>query len=316
MSPRTGAFAMLVALAATRALAAEPTAEDAEFFEKDVRPLLIARCYKCHGDVLEPKGGLSLTSRAAVLKGGQTGPAAVAGKPQESLLIEAIHYDGLEMPPEGDRLSAVEIARLERWVERGLPWPKSDARALAAGSIVAEDARIAAARASHWSFQPIKNSAPPAVRDASWPRTTIDQFILAELESRGLSPSPPADRRTLLRRLSFDLIGLPPTPEEMAEFLGDTSADAIARRRGSTAGFAPLWRALGPPLARRGPLCRHQGLRPVPGGAISPGPTPIAITSSARSTRICPTTASCSSNWPPTSCRWATTNARWPRWVF
>ena len=141
-------------------------------------------------------------------------------------------------------------------------------------------------------------------------RRRIDRFMLAELEQRGLTPSPPADKRTLLRRLSFDLIGLPPTPEEIDAFLGRRFARRVRARRRSAAGFAPLRRALGPALARRGPLCRHQGLRAVSGQRTSPGRTPIAITSSGRSTTTCPTTGSSSSSWRPTSCRWATTSGR------
>ncbi|MEX2112360.1 MAG: PSD1 and planctomycete cytochrome C domain-containing protein [Pirellulales bacterium] len=208
---------------------AEPSAADAEFFESEIRPLLIARCHKCHGDMLEPKGGLTLTSRDAILKGGESGPAVVPGKPAESLLIEAVHYAGLEMPPEGDRLKAVQVAALERWIERGLPWPKTDAKSLAKSHFMAEEAQIAAARQSHWAFKPVSNPPLPVVRDADWSQTTIDRFILAALEGQGLAPSPPADKRTLLRRLSFDLVGLPPTPEELAAFVADDSPDAVER---------------------------------------------------------------------------------------
>ncbi len=214
-------------------LAEEPTTEpspaDAEFFEGQIRPLLIARCYKCHGDMLEPKGGLSLTSRDAILAGGESGPAAVPGKPHESLLIGAIHYDGLEMPPEGDRLKPLQVAALERWVERGLPWPKNDLTTLARIRLAAEQSQIDAARQSHWAFQPVANPPLPDVRNTDWPQTTVDRFVLAQLEAQGLTPSPPGDKRMLLRRLSFDLTGLPPTPEEVAAFAADTSPDAVDR---------------------------------------------------------------------------------------
>ena len=224
-------WALVVILCANSALthAAEPTAADAEFFEKDIRPLLIARCYKCHGDLKEPKGKLTLTSREAVLAGGETGPAAIEGKPGESLLIAAINYDGPEMPPDGKRLTAAEIAKLTHWVERGLPWPKADPQSLKKSQAYAEAVQIAEVRRGFWSFQPVRKPALPAVKNSDWVQKPIDGFILAELEKRGLSPSSPADKRTLLRRLTFDLVGLPPTPEEMELFLRDNSPNAVER---------------------------------------------------------------------------------------
>ncbi len=220
---------LLLALAGARSVAGEPAAEDADFFERDIRPLLVLRCYKCHGDIAEPKGRLALTSRESVLRGGESGPAAVPGKPAESRLIAAINYDELEMPPDGNRLSAAEIARLTRWVERGLPWPADDPRAIQTAQAAAQAEQIAHARRTFWSFQPVQNPLPPEVRHTDWPRTRVDQFILAQLEARGLAPSPPADKRTLLRRLSFDLVGLPPTPAEVERFVADSSSEAVAR---------------------------------------------------------------------------------------
>ena len=222
----------------------EPEPADAEFFEKEIRPLLVQRCYKCHGDLPEPKGKLKLTSRETVLNGGESGPAAVVGKPGESLLIGAVNYDGLEMPPDGDKLSAVEIARLTRWVARGLPWPKTDPRALIVAQTAAENEQIARVRSSFWSFQPVRNPPLPAVNDFAWPKTGIDRFILAELEKRSLAPSPPASRLTLLRRLTFDLVGLPPTPEEIEAFSHDDSPDALERVVGrllASPGYGERW---------------------------------------------------------------------------
>jgi len=221
--------ALLCPLAPAVAWAGDANAADAEFFEKEIRPLLVERCYQCHGNLKEPKGGLALTSREAVLKGGESGPAAVAGRPQESRLMAAVNYDGLEMPPEGEKLNAAQIARLSRWVERGLPWPDVDSRSLEKMRAAAERERIAAARRGFWSFQQVRNPPLPAVRDTAWPRTAVDRFVLAELEQHGLAPSPPADRRTLLRRLTFDLIGLPPTPQESDDFLRDEASDALER---------------------------------------------------------------------------------------
>src|SRR5262249_39809612 len=130
-------FALLGPLLATGARAAQPSAADMDFFEKQVRPLLAARCYKCHGNVKEVKGGLKLTSRESVLKGGESGPAAVAGKPNESSLIKAIKYDELQMPPDG-KLSDAEIASLTRWIELGLPWPPGSETPAAAETVEAE----------------------------------------------------------------------------------------------------------------------------------------------------------------------------------
>ncbi len=223
------ALSCTLALAPAVAWAGEVNADDAEFFEKEIRPLLVERCYQCHGNLKEPKGGLALTSREAVLKGGESGPAAVAGRPQESRLMAAVNYDGLEMPPEGKKLNAAQIAKLSRWVERGLPWPDVDSRSLGKMRAAAEQERIAAARRSFWSFQQVRNPPLPAVRDTAWPRTAVDRFVLAELEKHGLTPAPPADRRTLLRRLTFDLIGLPPTPQESDDFLRDEASDALQR---------------------------------------------------------------------------------------
>jgi hypothetical protein len=196
-----------------------------EFFEKQVRPLLAERCLKCHGDK-KPKGGLRLTSRAAVLKGGATGPAVVAGKPDGSLLVQAIRYaDTPRMPPKG-KLNDHDVAVLEKWVRLGLPWPEAGARVVNSGGgtfhITEEQRRF-------WSFQPVQTVTAPAVKSTRWPRSDLDRFILAALEAKGLRPAPPADKRTLLRRATFDLTGLPPTPAEVDAFLKDTSPDAFRR---------------------------------------------------------------------------------------
>ncbi|MEX0586177.1 MAG: DUF1549 domain-containing protein, partial [Pirellulales bacterium] len=212
-----------------------------EFFEKSVRPLLVARCYECHGaDVAEPKGGLRLDSRAAVLKGGDTGPAALAGKPGQSVLVEAINYSGAyEMPPKS-KLPADEIATLTRWVEMGLPWPAESA----ATNSDAKNFDLAKRRAEHWCWQPLAKTTTPTPLDRAWPRSAIDAFLLDKLEKKGLSPAAPAERRTLLRRLSYDLVGLPPTPDELAEFLADGSPDAVERvvdRLLASPGFGERW---------------------------------------------------------------------------
>jgi hypothetical protein len=202
----------------------EPSADD--FFEKHVRPLLVERCYKCHGAEGKPKGGLRLTARASILNGGDSGPAVIPGKPDDSLLVQAVRYvDEPRMPPNG-KLGDSEIATLTRWVALGLPWPnaKPPAQGPATGSFAITDEQRA-----FWSFQPVRTVVPPPVRDAAWSKNEIDRFILAALEAQGLGPSRPAGKRTLIRRATFDLIGLPPTPEEVDAFLRDETPDAFAR---------------------------------------------------------------------------------------
>jgi mono/diheme cytochrome c family protein len=205
-----------------------------EFFEAKVRPVLAARCQECHGSE-KAKGGLRLDARDSMLKGGESGPVVVPGKPDESALIEAIRYEGaVQMPPKG-KLKGEEIAALTEWVKRGAHWPapRPGVGATVASAIPAESAAHSAAvveRArSLWSFQPVGNPAPPEVRDPAWPVSPIDRFVLARLESNGLAPSPPADKAALIRRVTFDLIGLPPAPEEIAAFLRDDAPDAFAR---------------------------------------------------------------------------------------
>ncbi len=212
-----------------RSHAAEPpaiSAADREFFENRVRPVLADSCYKCHSrDAEKVKGGLQLDTREALLAGGSTGPAIVPGKPNDSLLIEAIRYtdDDLQMPPKGNKLSDAQIADLTEWVRRGAP----DPRGLAAkGSNAATYAGVGR---QHWSFLPVHAPAVPTVKNAAWCQTPVDNFILAKLEDSGMTPNSPADRRTLIRRVTFDVIGLPPTESETEAFVQDKSPDAYAK---------------------------------------------------------------------------------------
>jgi mono/diheme cytochrome c family protein len=199
----------------------------ADFFEKAVRPVLSTHCFACHGPE-KHKGGLRLDTRDAMMAGGDSGPAIVPGKPEDSRLITAVHYDDTpRMPPKG-KLKAEEIAALTEWVRRGAVWPDTDARVRPA-PIAGRELTITDKDRAFWSFQPVANPPLPAVRDAAWPRTSIDYFLLARLEAAGLHPVEPADKRTLLRRVTFDLTGLPPTPEEVDAFLADDSPDAYAR---------------------------------------------------------------------------------------
>lgn len=189
-----------------------------EFFEKAVRPILVAHCLECHGE--KQTAGLFLSSRENLLKGGESGPAIVPGNPEGSLLIQAVqHRDGLDMPPE-TKLDDRDIHTLIHWVKLGAPWPKSDSLDLADP---AERAK------THWAFQPVQEPTIPEVGNSSWVRTPIDAFILQGLERAKLSLSPEADRRTLIRRLSYTLTGLPPRPEEVLAFVNDPSPDAEGR---------------------------------------------------------------------------------------
>lgn len=219
--------ASLLALVTCQSPAADaPAFDDAalEFFEKEVRPILTARCLECHGGGKgDPKGGLSLTSRAAALKGGDTGPAVMPGKAKESLLVSAIEYGDLYQMPPKSKLPAKEIAILAKWVDLGAPWPQDSATA--AGKVKPFD--LKARKAEHWCWQPVAEPPVPTVKDASWPISVPDRFILAKLEDKGLKPAPPAAKQTLLRRVYFDLIGLPPSPEEVDAFLNDQSPQAL-----------------------------------------------------------------------------------------
>ncbi len=200
---------------------------DLEFFEKNVRPILVERCQKCHGPEKQ-KGDLRLDSRAGALAGGKGGPAVVPGKIDESPLVDAINYgDLLQMPPKS-KLPEAEIAVLTDWVKRGAPWPEEAAKPPAEASGPKVKPFNLEERAKHWSFQPIRRVDPPTVKDGAWPLGPIDRFLLADLEAKGLKPAPPADKATLIRRATFDLIGLPPSPEEVRQFLADDSPDAFA----------------------------------------------------------------------------------------
>ena len=190
------------------------TPEQREFFEIKIRPVLVSQCYECHAVGAKKIGGkLLLDSPAALRKGGESGSPVVSGKPQESLLLHALRYeDDLEMPPEKPLPEAV-IADFARWIEMGAPDPRE--------AVPVPEVPITERRYKDgdlWSFTAPKKSPPPAVRDSSWPRGTVDHFTLAAMEAQGLTPAPDAEPRTLARRLYFDLIGLPPTYAEVRLF--------------------------------------------------------------------------------------------------
>ncbi|WP_437230944.1 PSD1 and planctomycete cytochrome C domain-containing protein [Planctomicrobium sp. SH661] len=193
-------------------------------FEKHVRPLLIRHCYECHSQQAKRlEGGLFLDSRAGHLRGGDSGAAIVPGAPDESLLIDAVNYGNYEMPPRG-KLSDQEIAILVDWVKAGAVWPEEAAPMPLAGTFDWKQRRD-----EHWSWQPLQNRIPPTVEGSAWPRGPIDQFILSRLREHELTPAPASEKATWLRRVSFDLIGLPPTPEEISAYLSDTGPDPEAK---------------------------------------------------------------------------------------
>jgi hypothetical protein len=193
--------------------------EQVRFFEANIRPLLVEQCQKCHG-AKKQEANLRLDSRDLVLKGGDSGPAVVVGQPDKSLLIQAVrHANGKLKMPDGKKLSERHIADLIRWVQIGLPYPQYETTAKA-NDVKGRD---------WWSFKPVTEPGIPKVKDASWPQSPLDHFILAKLEAKGLKPAARADRRTLIRRATYDLIGLPPTPEEIDAFVNDRAENAFAK---------------------------------------------------------------------------------------
>lgn len=189
--------------------------EDAESFEKQIRPLLANHCFECHGEKKQ-EYGLRLDLREAAMKGSDEGPVIKAGDPAGSKLIAAVRYSGeIQMPPDG-KLSSEQVELLANWVARGAPWPEDRTPVPSAEETAKQ----------HWAFQPVRAPSPPAVKQTDWVRTPVDAFILARMEVAGLGPSKAADRRTLIRRVSIDLTGLPPTPADVDEFVNDASPNA------------------------------------------------------------------------------------------
>jgi hypothetical protein len=210
---------------AVKPLAQATSVQSTDFFEQKIRPILSDNCYKCHSATSEKiKGGLLLDTREGLLKGGDTGPAIVAGNPEQSLLIKAVRYTDkdLQMPPGDKPLATDQINALETWVKMGAPDPRVGASAHSY-KVDFDQAR------KHWAFQPIKEPAIPHPKDpANWARSPVDQFILEKLAEKKIKPSPEADKVTLLRRATFDLTGLPPTPRELVDFMSDTGANAFS----------------------------------------------------------------------------------------
>ena len=213
--PGLRAFGLLLA-----ALPVVCFAEDGPaFFEKNIRPLLVQQCLGCHSASSNPvMGNLRLDSRELLLKGGSRGPSVIPGNPSESLLLKVVRHTAgpLRMPP-GPKMKDADAALLAQWIQMGAPWGNSTT------------AVAPPPQQKFWAFNPPAKSPLPAVKNSAWIRTPVDAFILASLESKGLSPAAPADKRTLIRRATYDLLGLPPTPAEVDSFLADSSPDAYAK---------------------------------------------------------------------------------------
>ena len=226
------AAAVLSAAPPTGKAMAVPTAAQIEFFEKNVRPVLADHCYRCHSEKADKvRGGLKVDTLAALLAGGAGGPAVVPGDLSHSLLIQAVRWNDkdLQMPPKA-KLPDAAIAALEQWVRMGAPHPDATKPADASAPPPARTTGIDIEKGREfWSFRPPVKLDPPRTKDLTWARSPIDGFLLAGLDAKDLKPAPDADRPTLIRRLSFDLIGLPPTPEEAEAFVRDRSSDAYEK---------------------------------------------------------------------------------------
>ena len=212
-------FAALLVAVVTQEL----SKADFDDFEKSIRPLLVTHCYECHSGS-EANGGLLLDTRDGVLKGGESGAAIVAGDPESSLLVQAVRYThpDLKMPPKR-RITATEVDALEKWIANGAPDPRIEA----ASVVSQKPTGMSIEEGRHfWSLLPVAKPAIPLVQNQPWVKTPIDAFVLAKLENSGITPSPAADKRTLIRRLTYDLTGMPPTPQEVTAFLTDDSPQA------------------------------------------------------------------------------------------
>src|SRR4051812_33869501 len=222
-----GVVTLLVAALGGSALGVSTPAQTAAppaDYARDVRPILEARCYECHG-TKKTRGRLRLDVKISALKGGSTGPAVIPGNADDSLMVRRVlGLDGEDrMPLDKDPLPPDQIATLRAWIAQGAPWPDDPAGTSTAVTLAPEDAP------EHWAYRKPVRPMPPAVSHTAWPRNSIDQFVVARLEKEGLAPSPEASKEALIRRVSLDLIGLPPTLAEVDAFVADTRPDAYDR---------------------------------------------------------------------------------------
>ena len=217
----------LILLTCQLGAADEISVTQRRFFEEHVRPLLADRCFRCHSEK-KHESNLRLDGRHTILAGGDSGPAIVPGKPDESLLLDAVRYRSLEMPPDR-RLSQKEVDILARWVEMGAPWPGA-ARGETIPVPRSHGLKITDADRSYWAFQPIRRPQVPNDPSTDWDdHSPVDAFVLRKLQANQLAPANPASRRVLIRRLYFDLIGIPPSYDEVERFVADPSPDALAQ---------------------------------------------------------------------------------------
>ncbi|MFM7056359.1 MAG: DUF1553 domain-containing protein [Planctomycetota bacterium] len=233
---------LFTALGRESVCAQESAAEKTFFFESRIRPVLVEHCYECHSQQANSiKGGLSLDTRQAVAAGGDSGKVVIPGKPEDSLLLESVRYTnpGLQMPPKG-RLTDAQIADIERWIKLGAPDPREGTAVPRTNSWDRQRGR------SHWAFQHIHAPAVPGVRSVEWPKSDIDRLLLAKLENAGIMPAPDTTREKLLRRVTLDLVGLPPTLAEQQQFLDDPASDddaltTVVDRLLASPGFGERW---------------------------------------------------------------------------
>ncbi len=213
---------LIVLLAGTAVRGADPDRKGLDFFEAKIRPMLVTHCYECHsaGAAAKKKlkGGLLLDSRDGSRNGGESGPAVVPGNPDDSLLISALNHDSFKMPPT-EKLPDELIAQFVKWIKMGAPDPRDGVAVAASPGVDLEAGR------QHWAFQPLAQPSPPEVQDANWVRTPVDQFVRARQEAAGVTPNAIADARTLIRRAYFDLIGLPPQPDDVERFVTEFEKD-------------------------------------------------------------------------------------------
>ncbi|MEM6472528.1 MAG: DUF1549 domain-containing protein, partial [Planctomycetota bacterium] len=200
----------------------QAAAKKQAYFENNIRPLLAKHCFECH-NATKQEGGVRLDFRQAMLTGGDSGPTIVPGKPEESLLIEVVRYESLEMPPEGP-LDEQDVAKLVRWVRQGAYWPDDD---VAQKPSLGDQDAIRAVAEDHWSFRKVERPSQPKVSDPDWVRTPVDRFVLSKLDENGLEPSARANRKTLIRRAFIDLIGLPPTPAVVESVFGQSGLSKL-----------------------------------------------------------------------------------------
>ena len=247
---------------------AAPTTEQLHFFEAKVRPLLVERCYGCHSVQAEKlKAGLLLDHGSSILKGGDSGAALKPGDPGQSLIIQAVEYadPDFQMPPK-KKLGDGEIGILRKWVEMGAPWPDEDVPK-AEKKLGPKEFDLAARREEHWCWQPVKRLPVPAVKEKDWSSDPIDLHVLSMLEAKGMDPSEQTGKHSLLRRAYFDLIGLPPTPEQVAAFVGDDTPGAFARVIDQLLGsphFGERWGRHWMDLVRYAESCGHEFDYPIP----------------------------------------------------